>query len=91
MTFPRQPVDDRANQPWRAKKFDALLDPSTSQKVKAKLAQEYGDLVFEYALAGNINRPDQADFDVCKNPVRPSYHIPSKRTPRTRAENSRTG
>jgi len=74
--FPRQPIDDRANQPWRDKKFDVLFDPSTSQKVKAKLALEYGDLVFEYALAGNINRTDQADFDVCKNPVRPWYHMP---------------
>jgi hypothetical protein len=74
--FPRQPVDDRPNQPWRDKKFDALFDPATSQEVKAKLAHEYGDLVFEYALAGNVNQPGQTDFDVCKNPVRPWYHMP---------------
>ena len=74
--YPRQPVDDKANQPWRAAKFDAMFDPATSQDKKTKLAQEYADLVFEYALAGNINQPGQADFDVCKNPVRPWYHIP---------------
>jgi hypothetical protein len=27
-------------------------------------------------LAGNINRPGQADFDVCDNPVRPWFHMP---------------
>ena len=74
--YPRQPVDDKANQPWRATKFDAMFDPATSQDKKTKLAQEYANLVFEYALAGNINQPGQADFDVCKNPVRPWYHIP---------------
>lgn len=74
--YPRKPVDDRANQPWRAAKFDALFDPATSQDKKAKLAKEYADLVFEYALAGNTNQPGQGDFDVCKNPVRPWYHIP---------------
>lgn len=74
--YPRQPVDDKANQLWRAAKFDAMFDPAISQEKKAKLAQEYANLVFEYALAGNINQPGQADFDVCKNPVRPWYHIP---------------
>jgi hypothetical protein len=74
--YPRKPVDDRANQPWRAAKFDALFDPATAQDKKAKLAKEYADLVFEYALAGNTNQPGQGDFDVCKNPVRPWYHIP---------------
>lgn len=74
--YPRQPVDDKANQPWRAPRFDAMFDPATSQDKKRKLAQEYANLVFEYALAGNINRAGQSDFDVCKNPVRPWYHIP---------------
>lgn len=74
--FPRHPVDDKANEPWRAAKFDALFDPATSQDKKAKLAHEYADLVFEYALTGNVNQPGQEDFDVCKNPVRPWYHIP---------------
>lgn len=74
--YPQQPVDDKANQPWRAAKFDALFNPATAQDEKQKLAQEYADLVFEYALAGNINQPGQSDFDVCSNPVRPWYHIP---------------
>jgi hypothetical protein len=74
--YPRQPVDDKANQPWRAARFDAMFDPATSQDKKAKLVEEYANLVFEYALAGNINQAGQADFDVCKNPVRPWYHIP---------------
>ncbi len=73
--YPRQPVDDKANQPWRAAKFDALFNPATSQAVKTKLAKEYGWLVYEYALAGNINQAPQVDFDVCDNPVRPWYHI----------------
>lgn len=74
--YPRQPVDDKANQPWRAAKFDAMFDPATSQDKKTKLAQEYANLVFEYALAGNINQPGQTDFDVCRNPARPWYHMP---------------
>ncbi len=74
--YPRKPVDDKANQPWRAAKFDALFDPATPQDKKSKLAQEYADLVFDYAIAGNINQPGQSDFDVCRNPVRPWFHIP---------------
>lgn len=74
--YPRQAVDDKANQPWRAARFDALFNPDTSQEKKAKLAMEYGQLVFDYALAGNINQPGQTDFDVCKNPVRPWFHMP---------------
>lgn len=73
--YPRQPVDDKANQPWRAAKFDAMFDPATSQDKKAKLAKEYAWLVYNYALSGNVNRPAQTDFDVCENPVRPWYHI----------------
>ncbi|NDI84356.1 hypothetical protein [Undibacterium crateris] len=73
--YPRQPVDDKANQPWRAAKFDAMFKPSTSKELKAKLAKEYAWLVYNYALAGNINQKGQSDFDVCKNPVRPWYHI----------------
>jgi len=73
--YPRQPVDDKANQPWRSAKFDPLFDPATPQDVKAKLAKEYGWLVYNYILAGNINQPGQSDFDVCENPVRPWYHI----------------
>ncbi|HYD81355.1 MAG TPA: hypothetical protein VEC06_16230 [Paucimonas sp.] len=74
--FPRQPVDDKANQPWRASRFDAMFDPATSQDKKAKLAREYAELVFEYALAGNVNQPGRVDFDVCRNPVRPWFHMP---------------
>ncbi|MBT0570150.1 hypothetical protein KIK84_07425 [Curvibacter sp. CHRR-16] len=73
--YPRQPVDDKAHQPWRSSKFDALFDPATKPKVKEKLAKEYGWLVYQYILAGNINRSGQTDFDVCENPVRPWYHI----------------
>ena len=74
--YPRQLVDDKANQPWRAARFDAMFNPATSQDKKAKLAMEYGQLVFDYALAGNINQRGQTDFDVCKNPVRPWFHMP---------------
>lgn len=74
--YPQQPVDDKANQPWRTAKFDAMFNPATSQDTKAALAREYAQMVFDYALAGNINQPGQGDFDVCKNPVRPWYHIP---------------
>jgi hypothetical protein len=74
--YPRQPVDDKANQPWRAAKFDAMFNAATPQDQKAKLAQEYAWHVYNYALAGNINQRDQADFDVCQNPVRSWYHIP---------------
>ncbi|MFZ6819254.1 hypothetical protein [Undibacterium sp. Ji22W] len=73
--YPRQPVDDKANQPWRAAKFDAMFDPATSQDKKAQLAKEYAWLVYNYALSGNVNQPAQTDFDVCENPVRPWYHI----------------
>jgi len=74
--YPRQPVDDKAAQPWRAARFDAMFDPAISQDKKARLAREYAQLVFDYALAGNINQPGQTDFDVCKNPVRPWFHMP---------------
>ena len=73
--YPSQAVDDKAHQPWRATKFDAMFNPATSQDKKAKLAKEYAWLVYQYALAGNINQAAQADFDVCENPVRPWYHI----------------
>lgn len=74
--YPRQPVDDKANQPWRTAKFDPMFNPATSQDKKTKLAKEYAELVLDYVLTGNINQPGQADFDVCKNPVRPWFHIP---------------
>jgi len=74
--YPSQPADDKANQPWRAAKFDAMFNPETSQAKKAELAKEYAELVLEYSLAGNIDQPGQSDFDVCKNPVRPWFHIP---------------
>jgi hypothetical protein len=73
--YPRQPVNDKAHQPWRSSKFDPMFDPATAPKVKEKLAKEYGWLVYNYILAGNINRSGQTDFDVCENPVRPWYHI----------------
>ena len=38
--YPRQPVDDKAGQPWRAAKFDPMFDPKTSQDTKTKLATE---------------------------------------------------
>ena len=74
--YPRQAVDDKASQPWRAAKFDEMFNPAISQEKKAKLALEYGQLVYDYALAGNTNQPGQTDFDVCKNPVRPWFHMP---------------
>ncbi|MDP5212660.1 hypothetical protein ORJ66_06345 [Pseudoalteromonas tunicata] len=74
--YPTMPVDDKAHQKWRDKKFDALFNPSTSQKDKTKLASEYAWLVMKYVQEGNINQPKQLDFDVCENPVRPWYHIP---------------
>ncbi len=74
--YPRQPVDDKANQPWRAAKFDPMFNPATSQEIKTKLAKEYAWLVYQYALAGNVHQKGQVDFDVCKNPVRPWFHIP---------------
>jgi hypothetical protein len=74
--YPRKPVDDAASQPWRAARFDALFDPATPQNVKARLAQGYGNLVYEYAIAGNIDQPGSSDFDVWRHPVRPWYHIP---------------
>lgn len=74
--YPTQLVDEKKQQPWRASKFDKMFDPKTDTKTKEKLAQEYGWLVMEYVLAGNINQPGQQDFDVCSNPVRPWYHMP---------------
>jgi len=73
--YPQTAVDDKANQPWRAAKFDALFNPATSQDIKSTLAKEYAALVYNYVLDGNINQKEQTDFDVCKNPVRPWYHI----------------
>ena len=74
--YPRRPVDERASQPWRAARFDALFNPATVQDKKRALAHEYAQLVFDYALAGNVNQPGRADFDVCDNPVRPWFHMP---------------
>jgi hypothetical protein len=74
--YPTTLVDDAEHQTWRNKKFDALFDPNTSQKKKADLAREYAWAVMDYVQAGNINQPNQLDFGVCENPVRPWYHIP---------------
>jgi hypothetical protein len=74
--YPRQPVDDEASQPWRAKKFNALFNANTSQEIKKKLGEEYSWLVMNYVQAGNVNRADKADWDLCENKVRPWFHIP---------------
>ncbi len=74
--YPRQPVDDKADQPWRTAKFDPLFDPNVDSALKDKLGNEYAWLVLNYIMDGNINQPNQTDWDVCENPVRPWYHIP---------------
>jgi hypothetical protein len=74
--YPQQPVDDSKAQPWRAKKFDALFAEGTPEPQKLKLATEYATLVLDYIEAGNTNQPGQLDFGVCKNPVRPWFHMP---------------
>lgn len=74
--YPRSPVDDSANQPWRSSKFDALFDPQTSQDDKTELASEYAWLVMDYIQAGNVNQDGIEDWNVCNNPVRPWYNIP---------------
>ncbi|MGX5200498.1 hypothetical protein [Aliikangiella sp. IMCC44632] len=74
--YPTQAIDDSAQQPWRASKFDVLFEPATSLEVKQELANEYAWLVYEYVLEGNVNRPDKVDWDICENAIRPWYHIP---------------
>jgi len=43
---------------------------------KANREIDQAGVEFDYALAGNINQRGQTDFDVCKNPVRPWFHMP---------------
>ncbi|TQV87815.1 hypothetical protein [Aliikangiella coralliicola] len=74
--YPRQPVDDKANQPWRTSKFDLLFDPNIDKVTKDALGKEYSWLVLSYIMAGNTNRPGQTDWDICENPIRPWFHIP---------------
>jgi len=74
--YPRQPVDDKANQPWRSEKFDPLFLPETTQAIKKQLGEEYSWLVMEYTQAGNVNRPNKVDWDICENAIRPWFHIP---------------
>ena len=76
--YPTQRVDDAKNQPWRHKKFDALFKPQTSAEHKRKLAEEYAWAVLKYVQAGNTHQESRGytDFDVCKNKVRPWYHMP---------------
>ncbi|MEK9767120.1 MAG: hypothetical protein VW274_11645, partial [Thalassolituus sp.] len=74
--YPRSPVDDSENQPWRDSKFDALFDPETSQEDKTELATEYAWLVMEYIQAGNVNQEGIEDWNVCNNQIRPWYNIP---------------
>lgn len=74
--YPRSPVDDKANQPWRDSRFDALFNPATAQPEKTQLATEYAWLVMDYIQAGNVNRPGIEDWNVCNNNIRPWYNIP---------------
>ncbi|WP_105215355.1 hypothetical protein [Pseudoalteromonas sp. T1lg22] len=74
--FPGQPVDDKQAQAWRDKRFDALFAEGTSAKDKYKLALAYSEAVMYYILAGNVQRQDREDFDVCENQVRPWFHMP---------------
>jgi hypothetical protein len=69
--YPRQPADDKASQPWRAAKFDAMFNPATGQGQKAKLAQEYAWLVYNYALAGNIDKQGPDRFRCVQEPSAP--------------------
>jgi len=74
--YPRQPVDDHAAQPWRDKRFDALFSVATPTGLKKQLAYEYSWLVMNYIQEGNVNRPGMADWDACRNTVRPWFNIP---------------
>ncbi|SDT97616.1 hypothetical protein [Halopseudomonas salegens] len=75
--FPAEPVDERADQPWRSSKFDAMFDPETDQATREALALEYGNLVLAYIQEGNIDSGDiNTDWDVCNNQVRSWYNIP---------------
>lgn len=75
--FPRAAVSDAKDQPWRADKFKALFDPATSAADKTKLGEEYSWLVMNYMEEGNTNSGNvNTDWSLCKNEVRPWYHIP---------------
>ena len=74
--YPVQPVDDKDNQPWWNKRYDALFDGTANETAKVALATEYAWHVMTYIQAGNLNRPGKEDFDLCENAVRPWFHIP---------------
>lgn len=74
--YPSQLVDERASQPWRDARFDALFGDTLPASERLVLAQQYAWLVLDYVLQGNIHQPGQTDFGVCENPVRPWFHMP---------------
>lgn len=74
--YPNEPVNDAKAQTWRDKRFDALFDEKTDAKKKYKLALEYSQAVMDYILAGNTQRAEMEDFNVCENKVRPWFHMP---------------
>ena len=75
--YPSKLVDHKKAQAWRDARFDLMFVESTSQKVKAALANEYAWLVMQYIQQGNINSGNtDTDWNVCENKVRPWFHIP---------------
>jgi hypothetical protein len=75
--FPPEPVDEAADQPWRAARFDTLFDPTTPREAKTDLAREYSWAVMRYLQEGNVDSGDvSTDWDVCHNTVRSWYHMP---------------
>jgi hypothetical protein len=75
--FPADLVDEEANQPWRARRFDALFDPATPTAVRTELARDYSWAVMRYLQEGNIDSGNvSTDWDVCHNSVRRWYHMP---------------
>ncbi|REK06403.1 MAG: hypothetical protein DWQ36_13480 [Acidobacteria bacterium] len=70
--YPTSLPDERADQPWRDARFDAMFDPSTDQATKTQLANDYIWAVMRYSQEGNLEN----DWDVCENTQRNWYHMP---------------
>lgn len=75
--YPKAPVDDNKDQPWRDAKFNALFASGTPAAEKTKLGEEYIWAIMNYMQEGNTNSGNvNTDWTLCKNAKRSWYHIP---------------
>jgi len=70
--FPKQ-LPPLAEQPWLA----ANPFSATTLAQRGTESSKYVHAILEYIFEGNVgSAPSETDFDICRNPVRPWFHVP---------------